>query len=99
MPTSIQTSKFGTLDTSGRVPIYADYIVPSSTNLKESWGFVFPINGVEYRFLPEDRIAKGIVSGGTGYVAPGFLNPDIVTNLKNNSDYLDLDGTVFGTFS
>lgn len=98
MPTSIQTSKFGTLDTSGRVPIYADYIVPSSTNLKESWGFVFPINGVEYRFLPEDRIAKGIVSGGTGYVAPGFLNPDIVTNLKNNSDYLDLDGTVFGTF-
>ena len=98
MPTSIQTEKFGTLDTSGRVPIYSNYSNPSATNLKESWGFIFPINGVEYQFLPEDRIAKGIVSGGTGYVAPGFLNPDIVTNLKNNSEYLDLNGTVFGTF-
>ena len=97
MPTSIQTEKFGTLDTSGRVPIYADYAFPGVNDLKQSWGFNFPINGVDYKFLPEDRIAKGIISGGTGYVAPGFLNPDLVTNYKNSSEYIDLKDTVFGS--
>jgi hypothetical protein len=93
MPTSIQTSKFGTLDTSGRVPIYAGDNV---TDLKQIMAFELDIGGVRYRFMPEDRISKGTVYGDTGLVATGFLNPTLVNNFKDASEYVDLKDTTLG---
>jgi hypothetical protein len=93
MPTSIQTSKFGTLDTSGRVPIYAGDNV---TDLKQVMAFELDIGGVRYRFMPEDRISKGTVYGDTGLVATGFLNPTLVNNFKDASEYVDLKDTILG---
>ena len=93
MPTSIQTEKFGTLDTSGRVPIYAG---DNITDLKQVMAFELDIGGVRYRFMPEDRISKGTVYGDTGLVATGFLNPALVNNFKDASEYVDLNDTVLG---
>jgi hypothetical protein len=93
MPASIQTEKFGTLDTSGRVPIYTSNAV---TDLKQAMGFELDIGGVKYRFMPEDRISKGTVNGDTGLVATGFLNPTLVNNFKDASEYVDLKDTILG---
>jgi len=96
MAQSIQTSKFGTLDTSGRVPFYLTG--EDSDPLKARLGATFTINGKEYGFIPEDRITKGAASGNFGKVMVGFLNPTLLSEFKNNSDYVDLTNTQFGNF-
>lgn len=95
MAQSIKTSKFGTLDTSGRIPIF---LSGEGEELKESFGLGFTVNGTEYVFLPEDRVTKGTVSGNKGAVMVGFLNPTVLNTFKNNSEYVDLSNTQFGTF-
>jgi len=95
MAQSIKTSKFGTLDTSGRIPIF---LSGEGEELKESFGLGFTINGTEYVFLPEDRVTKGTASGNKGAVMVGFLNPTVLDTFKNNSEYVDLSNTQFGTF-
>lgn len=96
MAQSIQTSKFGTLDTSGRVPVYfagkADDAAPLNMGLN------FDVGGKSYIFIPEDRITKGATSGDQGRAYVGFLNPDLLSSLKNNSEYVDISGTEFGSF-
>jgi hypothetical protein len=94
MAQSIQTSKFGTLDTSGRIPVF---LSGEGEELKESFGLGFTINGTEYVFLPEDRVTKGTVSGNKGAVMVGFLNPTVLDTFKNNSEYIDIAGTELGT--
>jgi hypothetical protein len=96
MAQSIQTSKFGTLDTSGRVPFYLTG--EDSDPLKATLGATFTINGKEYGFIPEDRVTKGAASGNFGQVLVGFLNPTLLSEFKNNSDYVDLANTQFGNF-
>jgi hypothetical protein len=96
MAQSIKTSKFGTLDTSGRVPFY---LTGEDTDpLKATLGATFTINGKEYGFIPEDRITKGAASGNFGQVLVGFLDPQLLYEFKNNSDYVDLANTQFGNF-
>ena len=96
MAQSIKTSKFGTLDTSGRVPFYITG--EDSDPLKATLGATFTINGKEYGFIPEDRVTKGAASGNFGQVLVGFLNPQLLYDFKNNSDYVDLTNTQFGNF-
>jgi hypothetical protein len=94
MEQSIKTKKFGTLDTSGRIPVF---LSGEGEELKESFGLGFTINGTEYVFLPEDRVTKGTVSGNKGAVMVGFLNPTVLDTFKNNSEYIDIAGTELGT--
>jgi hypothetical protein len=95
MPTSIQTSKFGTLDTSGRVPVF---LSGEGADLKSNFGLGFTINGTEYIFMPEDRVQKGTLSGNNGSIMAGFLNPDLSRNLQDKADYVDLANTQFGSW-
>ena len=96
MAQSIQTSKFGTLDTSGRVPVYMAGAEgdPPSLNM----GLSFDVGGKSYTFVPEDRITKGAVSGDRGSLFLGFLDPNLLSSLKSNSEYVDIAGTEFGSF-
>jgi hypothetical protein len=96
MAQSIQTSKFGTLDTSGRVPVYLAGKAGDAASL--NMGLNFDVGGKSYVFIPEDRITKGATSGDQGRAYVGFLNPDLLSSLKNNSEYVDIAGTEFGSF-
>ena len=96
MAQSIQTSKFGTLDTSGRVPVYFAGIEGDAAPL--NMGLSFDVGGKSYVFIPEDRITKGATSGDQGRAYVGFLNPDLLFSLKNNSEYIDIAGSQFGSF-
>jgi len=96
MAQSIQTSKFGTLDTSGRVPVYFAGKAGDAAPL--NMGLNFDVGGKSYIFIPEDRITKGATSGDQGRAYVGFLNPDLLSSLKNNSEYVDISGTEFGSF-
>jgi hypothetical protein len=96
MAQSIQTSKFGTLDTSGRVPVYLAGKAGDAAPL--NMGLNFDVGGKSYIFIPEDRITKGATSGDQGRAYVGFLNPDLLSSLKNNSEYVDIAGTEFGSF-
>ena len=94
MAQSIDSKKFGTLDTSGRVPV-------SLTGVGDDpalgLGLSFNIGGKDYTFIPEDRITKGAASGTNGALFTGFLNPTLLSSLKNSSDYVDLSGTQIGS--
>ena len=96
MAQSIQTSKFGTLDTSGRVPVY--FAGKEGDAAPLNMGLNFDVGGKSYIFIPEDRITKGATSGDQGRAYVGFLNPDLLSSLKNNSEYVDISGTEFGSF-
>ena len=96
MAQSIQTSKFGTLDTSGRVPVYMAGAEGDPPPL--NMGLSFDVGGKSYTFVPEDRITKGAVSGDRGSLFLGFLDPNLLSSLKNNSEYVDIAGTEFGSF-
>jgi len=96
MAQSIQTSKFGTLDTSGRVPVYMAGAEGDPPPL--NMGLSFDVGGKSYTFVPEDRITKGAVSGDRGALFLGFLDPILLSSLKNNSEYVDIAGTEFGSF-
>ena len=96
MAQSIQTSKFGTLDTSGRIPVYMAGAADDPPPL--NMGLSFDVGGKSYTFVPEDRITKGAVSGDRGALFLGFLDPTLLSSLKNNSEYVDIAGTEFGSF-
>ena len=96
MAQSIQTSKFGTLDTSGKIPVYLAGQSGDEASLQ--FGLNFDVGGKSYTFIPEDRITKGATSGTQGRAYIGFLNPDLLSSLKNNSEYVDIAGTEFGSF-
>jgi len=96
MAQSIQTSKFGTLDTSGRVPVYMAGAADDPPPL--NMGLSFDVGGKSYTFVPEDRITKGAVSGDRGALFLGFLDPTLLSSLKNNSEYVDIAGAEFGSF-
>lgn len=95
MAQSIQSSKFGTLDTSGRVPVSLTGV---GTDPALGMGLSFNVGGRDYTFIPEDRVTQGAASGSSGALFTGFLNPDLLANLKNSSDYVDLSGVNFGSF-
>lgn len=95
MAQSIQTSKFGTLDTSGRVPVSLTGV---GGDPALGLGLSFNVGGKEYTFIPEDRITKGAVSGDSGALFTGFLDPKLLSTLQSSSDYIDLSGTNFGSF-
>jgi hypothetical protein len=61
-------------------------------------GLSFDVGGKSYTFVPEDRITKGAVSGDRGALFLGFLDPTLLSSLKNNSEYVDIAGTEFGSF-
>ena len=61
-------------------------------------GLSFDIGGKSYTFVPEDRITKGAASGDRGALFLGFLDPTLLSSLKNNSEYVDIAGTEFGSF-
>jgi len=96
MAQSIQTSKFGALDTSGRVPVY--FAGKEGDAAPLNMGLSFDVGGKSYVFIPEDRITKGATSGDQGRAYVGFLNPDLLSSLKNNSEYVDIAGSQFGSF-
>ena len=96
MAQSIQTSKFGTLDTSGRVPVY--FAGKEGDAAPLNMGLSFDVGGKSYVFIPEDRITKGATSGDQGRAYVGFLNPDLLSSLKNNSEYVDIADSQFGSF-
>ena len=96
MAQSIQTSKFGTLDTSGRVPVY--FAGKEGDAAPLNMGLSFDVGGKSYVFIPEDRITKGATSGDQGRAYVGFLNPDLLSSLKNNSEYVDIANSQFGSF-
>ena len=79
MAQSIQTSKFGTLDTSGRVPVYMAGAADDPPPL--NMGLSFDVGGKSYTFVPEDRITKGAVSGDRGALFLGFLDPTLLSSL------------------
>ena len=95
MPTSIQTEKFGTLDTSGRIPVF---LSGEGADLKSNFGLGFTIGGTEYIFMPEDRVKKGTLSGNNGSIMAGFVNPDLSRNLQDKADYVNLANTQFGSW-
>lgn len=95
MAQSIQTSKFGTLDTSGRVPVSLTGV---GGDPALGLGLSFNIGGKDYTFIPEDRITQGAVSGSSGALFTGFLDPKLLSTLQNSSEYIDLSGTNFGSF-
>ena len=95
MAQSIQTSKFGTLDTSGRVPVSLTGV---GSDPALGLGLSFNVGGKDFTFIPEDRITQGAASGSSGALFTGFLNPTVLSNLQNASDYVDLSGVNFGTF-
>jgi hypothetical protein len=94
MAQSIQTSKFGTLDTSGRIPVSLTGV---GGDPALGLGLSFNIGGKEYTFIPEDRITKGAVSGDSGALFTGFLDPTLLSTLQNSSEYVDLSGTQIGS--
>jgi len=96
MAQSISTKKFGTLDTSGRVPVYMAGAEGDPPPL--NMGLSFDVGGKSYTFVPEDRITKGAVSGDRGALFLGFLDPTLLSSLKNNSEYVDIAGAEFGSF-
>lgn len=96
MAQSIQTSKFGTLDTSGRIPVY--FAGKEGDAAPLNLGLSFDVGGKSYTFIPEDRITKGATSGDQGRAYVGFLNPNLLASLKNNSEYVDISKTEFGSF-
>jgi hypothetical protein len=61
-------------------------------------GLSFDVGGKSYVFIPEDRITKGATSGDQGRAYVGFLNPDLLSSLKNNSEYVDIANSQFGSF-
>jgi hypothetical protein len=61
-------------------------------------GLTFNVGGKEFTFIPEDRITQGAASGSNGALFTGFLNPTVLSNLQNASDYVDLSGVNFGSF-
>ena len=61
-------------------------------------GLSFDVGGKSYTFVPEDRITKGAASGDRGALFLGFLDPTLLSSLKNNSEYVDIAGTEFGSF-
>jgi hypothetical protein len=95
MEQSIKTKKFGTLDTSGRIPVYMAGAANDPPPL--NMGLSFDVGGKSYTFVPEDRITKGAASGDRGALFLGFLDPTLLTSLKNNSEYVDISGTQIGT--
>ena len=95
MAQSIQTSKFGTLDTSGRVPVSLTGV---GGDPALGLGLSFNVGGKEYTFIPEDRITKGAVSGDSGALFTGFLDPKLLSTLQSSAEYIDLSGTNFGSF-
>lgn len=98
MAQAIQTSKFGTLDTSGRVPVYLAGAAQDNTTPALNLGLGFTVNGQKYTFIPEDRITTGSATSNQGRIYPGFLNPQLLSNLKNTAEYVDISGTQFGNF-
>ena len=95
MAQSIQTSKFGTLDTSGRVPVSLTGV---GGDPALGLGLSFNVGGKEFTFIPEDRITQGAVSGSSAALFTGFLDPTLLSTLQNSSEYIDLSGTNFGSF-
>jgi hypothetical protein len=95
MAQSIQTSKFGTLDTSGRIPVSLTGV---GSDPALGLGLTFNVGGKDFTFIPEDRITQGAASGSNGALFTGFLNPTVLSNLQNASDYVDLSGVNFGSF-
>ena len=95
MAQSIQTSKFGSLDTSGRIPVSLTGV---GSDPALGLGLTFNVGGKDFTFIPEDRITQGAASGSNGALFTGFLNPTVLSNLQNASDYVDLSGVNFGTF-
>jgi hypothetical protein len=98
MAQAIQTSKFGTLDTSGRIPVYFTGAEQDANTPALNLGLSFTINGKNYTFIPEERISTGAATANDGRAFPGFLNPALLSSLKNNSEYVDIAGTQFGSF-
>jgi hypothetical protein len=98
MVQAIQTSKFGTLDTSGRIPVYFTGAGEDANTPALNLGLSFTINGKNYTFIPEERISTGAATANDGRAFPGFLNPTLLSSLKNNSEYVDIAGTQFGSF-
>lgn len=98
MAQAIQTSKFGTLDTSGRIPVYLAGAAQDNTTPALNLGLGFTVNGQKYTFIPEDRITTGSATSNQGRIYPGFLNPQLLSNLKNTAEYVDISGTQFGNF-
>ena len=96
MAQSISTKKFGALDTSGRVPVYMAGAEGDPPEL--NMGLSFDVGGKSYTFVPEDRITKGAAAGDRGALFLGFLDPTLLGSLKNNSEYVDIAGTEFGSF-
>ena len=94
MAQSIKTSKFGTLDTSGRIPVS---LSGAGSDPALGLGLSFNIGGKEYTFIPEDRITKGAVSGDSGALFTGFLDPELLSTLQSSSEYIDLSGTQIGS--
>jgi len=95
MAQSIDSKKFGTLDTSGKVPVSLTGV---GTDPALGLGLSFNVGGKDYTFIPEDRITQGAASGTNGALFTGFLNPTLLSSLKNSSDYVDLSGVNFGSF-
>ena len=95
MAQSIQTSKFGSLDTSGRIPVSLTGV---GSDPALGLGLTFNVGGKDFTFIPEDRITQGAASGSNGALFTGFLNPTVLSNLQNASDYVDLSGVNFGSF-
>lgn len=96
MAQSISTKKFGTLDTSGRIPVY--FAGKEGDAAPLNMGLSFDVGGKSYVFIPEDRITKGATSGDQGRAYVGFLNPNLLSSLKDNSEYIDIAGSQFGSF-
>jgi hypothetical protein len=96
MAQSISTKKFGALDTSGRVPVY--FAGKEGDAAPLNMGLSFDVGGKSYVFIPEDRITKGATSGDQGRAYVGFLNPNLLSSLKDNSEYIDIAGSQFGSF-
>jgi hypothetical protein len=94
MAQSIQTSKFGTLDTSGRIPVSLTGV---GGDPALGLGLSFNIGGKDYTFIPEDRITKGAVSGDSGALFTGFLDPKLLSTLQSSAEYVDLSGTQIGS--
>lgn len=98
MAQSIQTTKFGTLDTGGRIPVYFTGAGQDVNTPDLNLGLSFTINGKNYTFIPEDRVSTGAATANDGRAFPGFLDPNLLASLKNNSEYVNIAGTQFGSF-
>lgn len=80
---AIQTTKFGTLDTS-RAPVYA-------RESDGTYALDFDIGGKKYTFVPSDIVNKGgWTSGNTNYLLPYFTDKANIARFVYNSDQVDL---------